>query len=80
MERHFKTRKMEMMYTLRSKTKVQILLKRLRVCVRVFRLSALLLVSCVDSLIVAVIPKPPVGVETYGDDDDDDELVKVMDV
>lgn len=45
-----------------------------------FRLSALLLVSRVDSLIVAVIPKPPVGVETYDDDDDDDELVKIIDV
>lgn len=31
------------------------------------------LVSCVDSLIVAVIPKRPVGVETYDDDDDDDD-------
>lgn len=29
---------------------------------------------CVDSLIVAVIPKPPIGAENY-DDDDDDELV-----
>lgn len=29
-------------------------------------------VSCVDSLIVAVIPKPPAGVETFDDDDDDD--------
>lgn len=30
---------------------------------------------CVDSLTVAVIPKRPVGVETYDDDDDDEELV-----
>uniref|UniRef100_A0A1J3FNY3 Ubiquitin-like domain-containing protein n=1 Tax=Noccaea caerulescens TaxID=107243 RepID=A0A1J3FNY3_NOCCA len=29
-----------------------------------------------DSLIVAVIPKRPVGVETYDDDDDDDDELK----
>jgi|APAra0007618328_1042625.scaffolds.fasta_scaffold07466_1 hypothetical protein len=30
---------------------------------------------CVDSFIVAVIPNPPAGVESF-DDDDDDDLVK----
>lgn len=34
---------------------------------------ALGFLSCVDSLIVAVIPKRPAGVETYDDDDDDDD-------
>lgn len=31
---------------------------------------------CVDSLMVAVIPKPPAGAENFDDDDDDDVLVK----